>query len=281
MHGELAEDAPVSMTAHRTIMCRVAYLGTCFHGSQRQQNGHTVQQALENALERLLGEPTAIVLAGRTDRGVHALGQWFRFTTERSLPVQRISAALNHFLPPEIRVQEAREVSPSMHPRFSARRREYRYWIQTAAEVNPLIAAFTAHIPQPLDVPAMQAAARTLEGTQDFAAWQSAGSPTKSTVRTIHSIRIRRRREVFGSPLLEIQVIADAFLYQMVRNLVGALLAVGLGRLQPQEVAELTAGRDRTQCPPPAPAQGLCLVKVQYDAPNSPVRSLDRADSSD
>jgi tRNA pseudouridine38-40 synthase len=251
--------------AQRYIALVIAYDGTDFCGSQRQQNGRSVQGELERALQVVLKHPAPVVLAGRTDSGVHATGQVARFVTDNRIPTDRVPLGLNRVLDQAVRVARAWDVDDGFHPRFSARSRLYRYTIDNSVIANPLLRRYAGHIMAKLDVAAMRAAAPVFIGTHDFAAWQSAGSPTATTVRTVKRLEIRWRRDVFGSSLIEIEVEADAFLYQMVRNLVGALIAVGRGELGNEDLQRLTAGRDRAKCPPPAPPQGLCLVQVTYD----------------
>jgi tRNA pseudouridine38-40 synthase len=249
----------------RYIACRVAYEGGSFHGSQLQDNASTVQQALEEAIEKVCCHPARVILAGRTDAGVHALGQCFRFATESTLPVERVAPALNANLDKSVRVWKAREVDETFHPRYSALSRTYRYWIENAALGNVLLAHAAAPFRESLDLRLMQRVAERLVGRHDFAAFQSAGSPTASTVRCIRRLQVRRRYDVLGSSLIEVEIEADAFLYRMVRNIVGILMAVGVGSLTPSDVTVLMDSKDRRQCPPPAPPQGLCLVDVKYN----------------
>ena len=252
------------MNSLRFIAFLVSYDGGAFSGSQRQNNARSVQGELERALEQVLKHPTPLILAGRTDAGVHATGQVARFGTQnRSLPVERVPLALNGVLDRTVRVREAREVNAHFHPRFSATGRVYRYRIELAEVPNPLLRGIAGHFRDEFSLAAMREAAKAFLGRKDFAAWQSAGSPTPTTVREVRNLEIREPEPVFGSRLLEIEIEADAFLYQMVRNIVGALLEVGRGRLTHKEIVRLTAERDRTKCPPPAPPQGLCLVEVK------------------
>ena len=251
------------MTSPRFIACTIAYDGTSFCGSQRQNNGPSVQGEVERALEVVLKQPAPISMAGRTDSGVHALGQCIRFATTNPMPVERFPLALNRVLDKAVRVRDSREVDESFHPRFSAKSRVYRYWIDNAPVQNPLLRGIAGHNVKPLSVAAMQGATGEFIGEQDFAAWQSAGSPNGPTIRSVHRLEVRHSA-AFGSALLEIEIEANAFLYQMVRNIVGALIKVGQGELTAEKIRHLTAGRDRTQCPPPAPPQGLCLLEVKY-----------------
>jgi len=251
--------------SQRLIACRVAYEGSRFHGSQLQQNAPSVQGALENAIEKVCCHPARIVLAGRTDAGVHALGQCFRFATESTLPIERVALALNANLDKSVRVWEAREVDESFHPRYSALSRTYRYWIENASPGNVLLAHVAACCREPLNLVAMQQAAAGFVGRHDFVAFQSAGSPAPTTVRCVKRLQLRRLPDVLGSPLIEIEIEADAFLYRMVRNIVGTLMAVGKSELEPSGVPALLQSKDRKICPPPAPPQGLCLVDVKYN----------------
>ena len=248
----------------RTIALVVAYDGGAFCGSQKQQNGRTVQGDLQAAVERVLKHPVSIALAGRTDSGVHATGQVARFLTgNRSLPVERVPLALNAVLARDLRAMRAWEANEDFHPRFSATSRTYRYRIEIAPVGNPLLRGIATHLRDELDVDAMRWASRPLLAKMDFAAWQSAGRPAPTTVREVKRLEIERS-EAFGSSLIEIEIEADAFLYQMVRNIVGALIEAGRGHITSEDVSRLTAGLDRTKCPPPAAPQGLCLVQVNY-----------------
>jgi len=249
--------------ATRFIACTIAYDGTHFCGSQRQNNGRSVQGEVERALEEVLKHSAPISMAGRTDSGVHALGQCIRFATTNPMPVERFPLALNRVLDKAVRVRDSRVVDENFHPRFSAKSRVYRYWIDNALVPSPLLRGIAGHVIKPLDANVMGDAVGEFLGERDFAAWQSAGSPNGPTIRNVHRLDVRRS-EAFGTALLEIEIEANAFLYQMVRNIVGALIRVGMGVLTAEEIRHLTAGHDRTQCPPPAPPQGLCLLEVKY-----------------
>ena len=232
-----------------------------------------MQGELESTLQSVLKQFAPVVLAGRTDAGVHATGQVFRFSTENAIPAERVALALNAKLPRDIRVSNTRLVDERFHPRFSATGRIYGYRIDDNALSNPLLRHYAGRVVGPLNVDAMRIASEALIGRMDFAAWQSAGSPTKTTVREVRRIEIARSSASastcgwlceWGAALIGIEIEADAFLYQMVRNLVGALIAAGRQELTKQDLQRLTQGRDRTQCPPPAPPQGLCLMQVNY-----------------
>ncbi len=258
----------------RHIALTVSYDGTDWCGSQRQNNGATIQGELERVLATLLKVPTPVTLAGRTDAGVHARGQVAKFSTEnQSVPVEKFDVALNALMHRSVRVRQPRAVSAEFHPRFDATGRVYVYRIAGgvaaggARDENPLLRQIAASLPKSsnqLDLTAAREASQAFIGRHDFKAWQSAGSPTPTTVRHLRRIEIRETR-AFGSSLTEIEIEADAFLYQMVRNIVGALIEAGRGRLDANAIRALTAGLDRTKCPAPAPPQGLCLEQVKYE----------------
>ena len=253
----------MQVLAVRSIAAIVAYDGTHLCGSQRQSRDRTVQGDLESALESIAKCATPIVLAGRTDAGVHATGQVFRFHTQNRIPAERVARALNAHLQSDIRVQSAWECAEDFHPRFDATGRVYRYSILDGAQEQPLLRHITGRIRDGLGESLMSAASAAFIGRQDFAAWQSAGSPTKTTVREVRRLEVTRNT-IWGVATIEIEIEADAFLYQMVRNIVGALIEAGRGKLTAQNITELSAGKDRTKCPSPAPPSGLCLVQVKY-----------------
>jgi tRNA pseudouridine38-40 synthase len=256
---------PTEVTPDETrfIAFLVAYDGTDWCGSQRQKNGRTIQGELERAIEKVTGVFAPVTLAGRTDAGVHATGQCGKFNSNTRIPVAKMALALNANLDNTIRVGQVWEAEERFHPRFSATGRAYRYTIDNASVLNPLTRRIAGHVREPLDVEAMRSACGVFIGEHDFEAWQSAGSPNGPTIRRVTRLEIGRAC-AFGSELIEIEIEANAFLYQMVRNIVGALIAVGRGKLAACDLQRLMDGRDRTLCPPPAPPQGLCLEKVNY-----------------
>ena len=260
------------LPAERRIAADVAYDGSALCGSQLQANGRTVQGDLEAALRAVLKHEARVSLAGRTDAGVHATGQVMSFATHNRIPAERVPHALNSKLTRDIRVLRASEVSKEFHPRFSARGRTYRYHIADGGSENPLLRNIAGRVREVLDVEAMRAASEALVGRMDFAAWQSAGSPAPTTVREVRRIEIARAASTWSAgqdgELIVVEIEADAFLYQMVRNIVGALICAGRRELDQAALRRLTEGRDRTKCPPPAPPQGLSLVQVKYDGFN-------------
>jgi tRNA pseudouridine38-40 synthase len=237
------------------------YDGSDFLGWQRQAEGtRTVQQTLEEALLRLTGAPAAVVGAGRTDAGVHAEGQVASVRLDTALEPPELQRALNALLPADLAVAGLAQAAPGFHARRDARRKTYRYRIWNAPVRSPLRARHSHHVAVPLDLGAMAAAARLAVGTHDFRSFQTTGSEVGSTLRTLY------RADVLGRAGQEVcvEVEGDGFLRHMVRNLVGTLLRVGLGRAAPESLGTVLAARDRAAAGAAAPGHGLTLVRVDY-----------------
>lgn len=245
-----------------TLKLTVAYDGTRFCGWQRQDNGPTIQAALEDAFLPLLGVTPVVHGAGRTDAGVHALGQVASVETDTPHPVAAIQRALNIRLDPDIRVLAVDAMPRGFHARFDAIGKTYRYRLATPAVVSPFAHRYVWHVPQRLDAAAMQAAAHQLLGRHDFSAFQSTGSEVADPIRTLSRIDVRRQDDE-----LLVDVHGDGFLRHMVRAIVGTLVDVGAGRRAPASLPALLASRDRGQAGDTAPARGLTLVSVDYPEP--------------
>ncbi len=243
----------------RNIKLILEYDGTDFHGFQRQRHLRTVQGVLEARFSRLLGERIEITGAGRTDAGVHALGQVVNFHTARPIGADRLERVLNAALPDDVKVRQAEEVESDFHARRCARARTYRYTVLERPTPSPILGRFALVLPVRLELDDMKAAARPLVGRHDFRGFQAGGSKTATTQRTLLRLDCRRREEY-----IEITVEADSFLYQMVRNIAAALIQVGRGALPTGAPAEALRKRQRLPKCPPAPACGLCLVQVSY-----------------
>jgi tRNA pseudouridine38-40 synthase len=220
----------------------------------------------------------AVIGAGRTDAGVHAIGQVAAFTLEHAHAADTVVRALNARLPPSVRVLSAAEVPSTFHPQFDARAKTYRYRIWNADAMHPLERRYAWHLRGPLDVDAMDAAARLIEGEHDFAAFQAHGSDVATTVRCIASSRIAAghasslaiaganpRAAGAAAPLVCYDVTGSGFLRHMVRAVVGSLVEIGRGRRPPEWICSVVESRDRSAGGPTAPAHGLFLVGVQYD----------------
>lgn len=249
----------------RNVRLILAYDGTDFHGWQRQPDAPSIQECLEGALHKLTGAPTPVCGSGRTDAGVHALHQVANFHTASSIPSTNFVKALNNLLPPTVRVKAADDVLPTFHARYSARRKTYWYRILITPVCSPLLWRFVYHHPQYLDRARMKQAAKLLEGEQDFTSFTMADAHAdeadKSNLRVVFRSRFVWRPR---SSLLIYRVTGKGFLRYMVRNIVGTLIEVGRGRIEPGDIPGILDARDRTQAGPTAPAQGLCLMKVEY-----------------
>lgn len=252
----------------RHIRLVVEYDGTSLHGWQRQANGPTVQQHLEECLAKLLTHEVQVVGASRTDAGVHARGQVASFRTERPIPLHGIRRGLNTLLPTSIAIRAADEVPDDFHPRFSATGKHYRYSIYRAPDRSPRWRSRAWHHPDPIDVARMRAGAEALLGEHDFAAFRAAGCTARTTMRRIDSIDFSPCAE--DPELLFVDVRGNAFLRNMVRILVGTLTEVGRGYRDPAQVAEILASKDRTRAGITAPAHGLELIEVRYDGRRPP-----------
>ncbi|MGH2389355.1 MAG: tRNA pseudouridine(38-40) synthase TruA [Chloroflexota bacterium] len=255
----------------RKFRCTVQYEGTAFAGFQRQPGRLTVQGALESAIARVTRNDSVVVGAGRTDAGVHALGQVIHFTTASPLPPETLRRALNACLPKEVALMDIAEAPDGFHARHSAVSREYRYLVDNGAVRSPLLHGKVYHVSQPLAADAMAEAAAILPGRHDFAAF---GSPMEhalqgphgeattwrgGTIRTLLTAGCRRVRR-----FVLFWFMADAFLRRMVRMLVGTLLRIGAGSLQARALGAMLHGDHSIAAGPAAPAHGLYLVRVRY-----------------
>jgi len=218
-----------------------------------------VQDELERAVASLTGQHVRIAGAGRTDAGVHALGQVVSFRWTARIPVERIPPAMNSVLPGDIRAVRAEAVHPQFHARFSAVSRRYAYLILNREAPSALLRRYAWHFRPALNVEAMQAAAAQLIGVHDFAAWANSVAEASTTVRRVIECAVRKR-----GPLILTVVEANAFLHGMVRNIVGTLVEVGIGKRRAEDFETITRSRDRRLAGPTAPAHGLCLVRVRY-----------------
>lgn len=239
---------------------KVEYDGTDFYGFQVQATERTVQGEIERALEAVTGSGTRVVGAGRTDRGVHARGQVVRFTAVWRHGLEELQRALNAVLASDVSILELDRAEEGFHPRFSALRRSYRYTILNRRWPSPLERRRAWHVSQGLDLGWMAEGSRCLIGTHDFATF---GQPPQgeNTVRTV----FRAEWQEDGAQLW-FDIEADAFLYRMVRSIVGTLVLVGRGQISPQEVELFLKARDRSLIQQVAPAYGLCLMRVDYAA---------------
>ena len=242
---------------------RLEYDGTPFHGWQRQSGLPSIQGALEAALARLQHEPADVAAAGRTDAGVHALGQVAHADMRRPWDPFRLMEALNHHLRPHpVAVTAAAAVPDDWHARFSAIERRYAYRI-LCRRAPPVLDRLVWHVRKSLDADAMAEAARHLEGRHDFTTFRSTECQADSPVKTVDEVRIETQDLPTGREIV-IHVRARSFLHNQVRSFAGTLERVGAGSWPPARVADALAARDRASCGPVAPPRGLCLVGVRY-----------------
>ncbi len=240
------------------VRALIEYDGSGFLGFQKQPDCRTVQGELERVLRSLAGRDVRVVGAGRTDAGVHATGQVVNFRPGPDLPLERLRAALDRSLPPDIAVRSIEQAQDAFHARYDAKWRTYEYTVRDAGPRRALEWRFVWHLPLPLDAGAMEAAARALKGTHHFGAF---GTPERgrSALREMRGVEVVRHGET-----VRIRLTANAFLRHMARGIVGALVQVGLGRASPQDVADALRTGANAPLFPVAPPQGLCLVEVEY-----------------
>jgi tRNA pseudouridine38-40 synthase len=276
----------------------IAYDGTTLVGWQRQASGVSVQGLLEEALEPLAGRPVTVTGAGRTDAGVHALGQVASVAFETTADAMTVLRAVNARLPPVVRILSCEPAADRFHARFDARSKRYRYRLANTLVQSPFERHYGWHVPTPpLDMDAMNAAARLLEGEHDFSAFQTTGGDTLTTVRRIFSSRVvgdddpwvgdllwpddsippgasrfGRNANWPSGHLLRYEVWGNGFLRHMVRAIVGSLVEVGRGARKPDWFIDLISGRDRAQAGRTAPPTGLFLERVHYDEPDLAAR---------
>lgn len=249
----------------------LSYNGSPFFGWQKQAAGiPTVQAALEHALAQIAGHPVAVTAAGRTDTGVHATAQVVHFDCDVCRPLTAWVRGVNAFLPEGIAVLHAQETAPDFHARFDAFGRRYRYLLQSSPVRSPLLAGRAGWTHYPLDAGKMRTAAALLVGEHDFSSFRAAECQAKSPVKTLYSVRFS------GSPdLIKIDFHANAFLHHMVRNIVGALVYVGCGRLSVDGFADIFAAQSRLNAPPTFMADGLYFTGADYP----PEREILRLDT--
>jgi tRNA pseudouridine38-40 synthase len=254
----------------RTLKLTLSYDGTRLVGWQRQAEGESVQGVLEDALSRFEGAPVTVHGAGRTDAGVHALGQVASVEVGFAHDVSTLARALNAQLPEDVRILAVDEMPAGFHARFSARSKSYRYCIRNGPVASPFERPFVWHVPQPLDIEAMQVAASRLLGRHDFSSFRSSGTDVPDAVRTLDVSTMAETPGVLpwrgdGGVLLTYEVKGDGFLRHMVRAIVGTLVEVGRGWRDPAQMDAVLQSKDRARAGATAPAQGLFLVRVDYD----------------
>lgn len=243
----------------KRILLVVAYDGTNYCGFQKQPNGNTIEAELNKHLSELFGEEIEVIGASRTDSGVHALGNTAVFDTKARMPGEKVSYALNQRLPEDIVIQKSMEVPLDFHPRHCESIKTYEYTILNRQFPLPLERNRAHFNYGNLDIKKMQEAGLLFLGEHDFQAFSSVKAQVTSFVRTIYSLEVTREGH-----WIRIRISGSGFLYNMVRIIAGTLLEVGMGRMEPLEVAAALESRDRTKAGPTAPAQGLTLLHIEY-----------------
>ncbi len=243
--------------------CTVAYEGTRYNGWQKQGNtNNTIQEKIEEIMTKMLKGPIAITASGRTDAGVHALGQVFHFHMEQIIPREKdFLTEINQYLPKDIRILDITPCPDRFHARLNAVSKTYQYRIDTSPYGNLFLRNTSHHIPEPLNLPAIQQAAAYLTGTHDFKSFCSSKGLKKSSVRTLYDIRIENDGK---NQLVTFTFTGNGFLYNMVRILSGTLIEIGLGLRQPEDIPAILEGKNRALAGHTAPAKGLFLMEVAY-----------------
>ena len=244
----------------KNIKLILAYEGTRYHGWQRQKNDVTIQQVIEEGLQKMTRAPVSLVSSGRTDAGVHAVGQVCNFLTRTGIDPESIKRGLNSILPKDILIREAEYVSPDFHARYRARLKTYEYRILNRPEPDLFQRNYLWHIRIPLDREKMQGALSILKGQQDFSSFRSSGSGNTNPVRNITKAQLHVSEKGFMRFVFE----ADGFLRHMVRNIVGTVVEAGTGRVDHDKFCEILEARDRSMAGAKAPPQGLFLMEVLY-----------------
>jgi tRNA pseudouridine38-40 synthase len=244
------------MTRYRLF---IAYEGTAYHGWQVQAHSQSIQGEIEKALSIFFHQPIRIIGAGRTDTGVHARGQCAHFSTDMVFEPRRLLHALARLLPSDIRVYQVEAVDKNFHALYSAKRKIYAYHVWQEAIIDPFCRRTVTHFTYPLNMQKIDEALEYLQGTHDFAAFANQGTPVHCTIRTLFRVE---RKPAPGGFLIEFE--GDGFLYKMVRNMMGLLLDIGRGKLEPTSIPALFESKDRKLGSFAAPASGLCLMQVIY-----------------
>ena len=244
----------------RRIAFQVGYDGTDYAGWQRQENGLTIQQVLEDTVERLFHESVHVMGSGRTDAGVHARGQVAAMDLQHPIPVEKLLLALNANLPDDIRIYRVWEADPEFHPRFGAKRKTYGYRFINGSIMPPELRRYYTLVREPLDIDAMRSAIKLLEGEHDFMAFRSSGGMNLSTVRTIYQTELLEDGEGY-----RLEVTGNGFLYNMVRIIAGTALEIGKGRMTADVITQALATGRRELLGPTAPGGGLMLMRVEYE----------------
>ena len=243
----------------RNIKLIIEYDGKDFNGWQKQPNKLNIQGEIEKAISEITGEEIELIASGRTDSGVHSLGQTANFKTNSNIPIEKIPIAINSKIKKSIVIKDAEEVDERFHSRYSVKSKKYRYTINNSKFGTALFRDMEYHFPFKLDENKMNEGAKLFIGEHDFKAFKASGTSSKSSVRIIYDAEVKRD----GDRVI-IELIGNGFLYNMVRIIAGTLLDVGTGKIEPSEIKNIIESKDRNLAGKTLPARGLCLLKVDY-----------------
>lgn len=244
----------------RNIKLTIEYDGKCYNGWQKQPNKLNIQGEIERAIYNITKEEVDLIGSGRTDAGVHALGQVANFKTDSQISIEKLPLAINSQLKNSIVIKEAEEVDERFHSRYNAKHKTYRYIINNSKCGTAIYRNLEYSYPFKLDVEKMKQASKYFEGEHDFKAFKSSGTSSKNSVRIIYKAVVKQDGEK-----IIIELTGNGFLYNMVRIISGTLLDVGLGKIEPKEIPEIIESKDRQRAGKTLPAHGLYLVEVKYD----------------
>lgn len=230
-------------------------------GWQKQPDKLNIQGTIEKAIERITGEQVDLMASGRTDRGVHALGQVANFKTNSNIPIKKFAIAINSNLKKSILIKSAEEVDERFHSRLTCKKKTYRYVINNSKYGTAIYRNLETHIPIKLNIEEMQKAIKFFEGEHDFKAFKSSGTSSKSSVRTIYKAEVKQ----MPNDKIWIELTGNGFLYNMVRIIAGTLVEVGLGKIKAEEINDIMESKRRENAGKTLPPQGLYLVNVEYE----------------
>ena len=243
----------------RNIKLKIEYDGKDFNGWQKQPNKLNIQGEIERAIKGITGENVELIASGRTDAGVHALGQVANFKTDSNIPIEKIPIAINTKLKRSIRILEAEEVDDRFHSRYNCKEKTYRYIINNSQNGTAIYRNFQYNYPQYLNAEKMNEAAKFFEGEHDFKAFKASGTSSKSSIRTIYKAEVFRQGD-----LVIIELTGNGFLYNMVRIIAGTLLEIGIEKKSPKDIPSIIESKQRTMAGKTLPPNGLYLVRVSY-----------------
>ena len=244
----------------RNIKLTIEYDGKEYHGWQKQPGKLNIQGEIERAIKNVTGEEVELIASGRTDAGVHALGQVANFKTNSNIELEKIPIAINSQVKKSIRIQNAEEVDQNFHSRFNCKRKTYRYVIDNSKYGSAIYRNISYHLPVALNVEDMKKAIKYFEGEHDFKAFKSSGTSSKSSVRTIYKADV-----ITEGTSIAIDLTGNGFLYNMVRIIAGTLVDVGMRKIKPDEIPDIIESKDRNRAGKTLPPHGLMLLHVEYE----------------